>query len=581
MNRNLPIVALLALFVMLVPGCAGLQKMKKNAAQIRFKVTPEVLENRGGTVEVAINGIFPEKYFDKKATLVAVPILRYETGETPLSPVALQGEKVKANNREISYLAGGNFSYQNKFPFSEPMLSSDLEIRMKASRKNKTVDLDPVVIAKGILATNTLMADIPKPILGVRREPGKTDKYDPAVDPFQRVVPDEMIADILYLINSAQLRDQEIKSKDVKEFLEYTKEAHADDRKDIKKVEISAYASPDGSIDVNLDLASKREKASTAFLEEQLKKASVETNLRSRYTPEDWEGFREMLENSNIQDKELILRVLSMYNDPEVREREMRNLSAAFTQVAEEILPKLRRAKLLTSVNILGKTDEEVISVAEKNPSALNQAELLYAATLTDDPSKKLALYESFSHVFPSDWRGWNNQAAILIGQQKFGEAKPLLERAEQLRNNEPIIKNNLGTLALVSDDLKMAEEYFGAATGSGNEVSYNLALAALKKGDYNRANQYFRNYADINTALVKLLSGNYNGAINDLEEQPACFRSEYLKAVAGARTGNEKLMLESLRNAIGFNPAMKERARKDMEFARYADVAAFRALVE
>jgi hypothetical protein len=272
-----------------------------------------------------------------------------------------------------------------------------------------------------------------------------------------------------------------------------------------------------------------------------------------------------------------------MYTDPEVREREIKNLSSAFTQVADEILPKLRRAKLLTTVNLIGKTDEEIVAIAEANPGSLNPAELLYAATLTDDPAKKLKIYNAFSQVYPADWRGPNNAGTVLALQMKYADAKPYFEKAGKLRANEPIIQNNLGTIALFENDLARAEEYFGAAAGSGNEASYNLGLVNIRKGDYNRANQYFRSYADPNTALVKIISGNYNGALSDLEEfdRPNCFMKEYLKAIAGARTGNETLLFESLKKSVDYNPDMKAKAATELEFLKYFDDQRFKAIVQ
>lgn len=582
MKKQIRLVILAGVALSVMTGCAGLEKMKKNAGGIRFRVTPEVLEAHAGKVDVAVNAIFPGAYFDKKATLTATPVIRTKDGETPLTPVTVQGEKVRDNYRVIPYNAGGNFSTKEVFPYQEEMRLSELVIKMEAHRGAKSVTMEPVTIARGILATNTLMAVTPKPITGVSREANTTGKYDPAIDPFQRIVPDEMIADIYYLINSANIRKEEIAAADVRNFLDYTTDAHNDDKKEVKKVEVSAYASPDGSIDINTDLASKREKASTAFVEDQMKKASVEANLRSRYTPEDWEGFREMLEKSDIQDKDLILRVLSMYTDPEVREREIKNLSSAFTQVADEVLPKLRRAKLLTSVNIIGKSDEEIVAIAESNPSSLNQAELLYAATLTGDPESKLKIYNAFAQIYPNDWRGPNNVGMVLARQMKYAEAKPWFQKAESLKNNEPVIKNNLGTIALYENDIVRAEEYFGAAAGSGNEVGYNLGLVHIRKGDYNRANQYFRAEADPNTALVKVISGNYNGALSDLEDYDSedCYLKEYLRAVIGARTNKEEMVYESLAKAIAINPKAKELAATDMEFLKYFDSQRFRAIV-
>jgi len=272
-----------------------------------------------------------------------------------------------------------------------------------------------------------------------------------------------------------------------------------------------------------------------------------------------------------------------MYTDPEVREREIKNLSSAFTQVADEVLPKLRRAKLLTSVNIIGKSDEEIVAIAESNPSSLNQAELLYAATLTSDDDKKMKIYKAFTSIYPTDWRGPNNVGMVLASQLKYGEAKPWFEKAESLKRDEPVIKNNLGTIALFENDLARAEEYFGAASGLGNEVNYNLGLVSIRKGDYNRANQYFRSEADPNTALVKLISGNYNGALSDLEDydREGCYLKEYLRAVVGARTNQETMVMESLAKAVAINPKAKTLAATDMEFFKYFDNARFKAIVE
>lgn len=583
MTTRLRIVIVLALASIMLSGCSGLKKMKKNADQIQYRVTPEVLETHAGKVDLGIDGRFPAKYFNKKATLVITPVLKYDGGETAYSPVTVQGEKVMGNNRVISYTSGGNVSYKDATNFSDAMRLSELEVRIRASKGAATLDFEPKVIAKGVIATSTMVANVPKAILGVRREANNTGKYDPYIDPFQRIVPDEMVADILYLINRAELRNEEISKDDIQQLISYTTDANQDDRKNLKGVEVSAYASPDGSLDLNTDLSAKRERTSSSFLENELKKAGVDINLRTKYTPEDWEGFKEKLEQSNIQDKELILRVLSMYTDPEVREREIKNLSSAFTQIADEILPQLRRAKLQTSVELIGKTDEEILALAESNPSALNPAELLYAATLVDDLDRKLKIYNSFQTVYPNDWRGPNNAGFVLVQQMKYADAKPLFEKAERLKNDEPIIKNNLGAATLAEGNVEAAEVLFGAASGAGNEVNYNLGIVSLKKADYSRANQYFRNFADTNTALAKILTGDNNGALKDLEsfERPNCFMKEYLKAVVGARTARESLLFDSLKKAVEYNAGMKQMAKTDMEFVKYFDNAQFKAIVQ
>jgi tetratricopeptide (TPR) repeat protein len=581
-NFNFKTLVLFALTVAVLSGCSGLNKMKKNADQIQFRVTPEVLETHAGEVDLTVDGRFPVKYFNKKATLTATPVLKHAAGETAFSPVTLQGEKVQGNNRVISYNAGGTFSYKDATGFDENMRRSELMVNITASKGAKSVDFDPIKIADGVIATSTMVANFPKPVLGVRREANNTGKYDPNIDPFQRVVPDEMMADILYLINRANLRNEELTKKDIIEYLKYTQRANEEDRIDLRNVEVSAYASPDGSIDFNTELASQRKNTSSDFLAGKLRELGVDYNLRTRYTPEDWDGFKELVEKSNIQDKELILRVLSMYTDPEVREREIRNLSETFTALADDILPQLRRAKLLTSVELIGKTDEELMALAKSDPASLNPAELLYAATLFEDMNEQLSIYNSFIKVYPNDWRGPNNAGYVLANQMKYNEAKPLFEKAENLKNDDPVIKNNLGAIALYENKIADAEILFGAAAGAGKEVDYNLGIVSMKKADYDQAVRYYSDFQDVNTALAKILTGDNNGALKDLEafERPNCFMKEYLKAIIGARTARENLLFDSLKAAVEYNPGMKAKAKTDLEFGKYFNDQRFTSIV-
>lgn len=581
-NKNLKPLLFIAM-VLVLASCSGLKKMKKNADDIQFRVTPEVLESHAGKVDVGIDARFPAKYFDKKATLVATPVLKYDAGKTELSPVTVQGEKVEANNKVISYSSGGNVAYKDVVSYTDAMAKSDLYVNMTAKKGSKSVDFGPIKVASGVIATSELVANFPKPILGVRRDVNDTGKYDPNIDPFQRVVPDEMMATIHYLINKSNIRSEEAEKGSVKEFEDYTKKASTDEKADLKRVEVSAYASPDGAIDFNTELAAARKGTSSEFLARKLKEAGIIVDLKTKYTPEDWDGFRELLEKSNIQDKELILRVLSMYNDPEVREREIRNLSETFTDVANEILPQLRRAKMTTSVDFIGKSDEELKALAKSDPASLNPAELLYAAGLFDSMDDQLAIYGSFSKIYPQDWRGPNNEGYILAKQMKYEAAKPLFEKAEKLKNNDPVIKNNLGVIALREGDTDNAEKLFGAAAGAGNEVNYNLGIISMKNAEYDKAVRYFSKDEDINSALAKMMSGNNAGALRDLEafQRPNCFMKEYLKAVIAARTSKEAQLFESLENAVKINPELKAKAKTDMEFARYFENPKFKEIVQ
>jgi Flp pilus assembly protein TadD len=574
---------LFLLMVAVLSGCSGLKKMQKNADQIQYKVTPEVLESHAGKVNFGIDTRYPEKYFNKKATVVATPVLTYADGNTSFAPVTVQGESVKANNKVINYSGGGSVSYKDAVAYDKAMAKSELIMNMTASKGSKSVTFKPVKIANGVIATSELVVNLPKPILGVRRDENNTGKYDPNIDPFQRVVPDEVTAAILYEINKANVRKDEIEKKEVVNLQDFTKKANADEKIDLKRVEVSAYASPDGTIDLNTELAAQRKETSTDFLAKRLKEAGVNIELKTKYTPEDWHGFRALMEKSNIQDKDLILRVLSMYNDPEVREREIRNLSQAFTDVANEILPQLRRARMTTSVDLIGKSDEELKALAKSDPASLNPAELLYAATLFEDLSEQFGIYNSFIRIYPNDWRGPNNAGFVLAKQMKYEEAKPLFEKAETLKNNEIVVKNNLGAIALKEGDVKKAETLFGAAAGAGNEVNYNLGIVSLKNAEYDKAVRYFSKDEDVNSALAKMMAGNNNGALQDLEafNMPNCFMKEYLKAVIGARTAKENLLFESLEKAVSINPDMKAKASSDMEFARYFENPKFKEIVK
>jgi len=272
-----------------------------------------------------------------------------------------------------------------------------------------------------------------------------------------------------------------------------------------------------------------------------------------------------------------------MYSDPEVREREIKNLSEAFTELADQILPRLRRAKLLTSVELIGKSDEELMALAKSDPASLNPAELLYAATLFEDLNEQLAIYNSFIRVYPNDWRGPNNAGYVLVKQFKYNEAKPLFDKAERLKNDEPVIKNNLGAVALYEGNNTQAETLLGAASGAGKEVDYNLGILSLSKADYDQAARYFGTFQDTNTALAKILAGNNSGALRDLEaiQQPNCFMKEYLKAIIGSRTAKETLFFDSLKEACSINPEMKAKAKTDLEFAKYFNNPRFQDIIK
>jgi Flp pilus assembly protein TadD len=567
-----------------ITSCASLKKMKKDAGKMSYTVTPEVLETNNGKVDMALQGRIPEKYFLKKATLVATPVIVTPEGEKAYEPFMLQGEKVKANNKVISYSDGGSVSYKGSVPYDYSMRKSELVLKIHASKGRKSIDFAPVKLANGVLATSTLVDNSPFTIFGVQKSKNSTGIYDPTIDKYQRIVPDKYVADLIYLINSAEVRGKELTKDEIKQLSQYVSEAYKADRKELKGVEVSAYASPDGKLDLNTKLSEKREGTASKVIEKNLKSNKVETELTTKYTPEDWDGFKELMEKSTIQDKELILRVLSMYSDPEVREREIKNLSSAFTAVASEILPKLRRAKITASVNLVGRTDEEISALAISDPSKLNQAELLYAATLTNDPQVQKTIYTNFTKVYADDWRGYNNLGDVEFTLGEVDAAGANFEKADKLDPKNPIIQNNLGCVELKKLNLAKAEELFGGATGAGNEVNDNLGIVKIMQGQYETAAKYYNDDTKsvANRALAQILNNDNTGALRTLNAAPVeTGRIAYLKAVIGARTAKTSMMYESLGNAIKKDAAYKTLAKTDLEFAKYFEDQNFKLIVQ
>ncbi|MPQ47630.1 hypothetical protein GCQ56_11510 [Marinifilum sp. N1E240] len=565
--------ASLALAGIVLSSCAGLNKMKKEASNIKYQVTPEVLEAHADMVDVKVTVNIPAKYFNKNVVVVATPVLKYEGGEKAFPSKTLQGEKVQGNNTVVPFETGKTITYTGKIPYEQAMRISDLEVRMVGSKGEKSVDFDPYKIADGVIATATMVQNTPRNIVGK--------------DAFQRIIPETQEADLHYLINSSQVRWSEMKAEDVKALKAYLDAVKADENKEYKGVEVSAYASPDGKQDWNEKLAGKREVSSSKYIKKEMKKAKMqeyaaEDFFKSKVTPEDWEGFQKLMKASNIQDKELILRVLSMYSDPEVREKEIRNISAAFDDVKKEVLPKLRRSKFTVNVDLIGKTDAQLKDLAMNNPAELNVEELLFSATLVDSADDKLKIYEAAKKQFSNDWRGFNDAGMILFGMNKVADAKSNFEKADKLSANNAVVKNNLGAVELVNGNVAEAEVLFGAATGAGKEVNYNLGIVSVKKAEYNTAVKHFGECNGVNAALANILDGKYNVALDKLNANTSdAAMVYYLKAVVGARTDNNNLVFTNLETAVAKDAALKATAKTDMEFAKVFEDAKFKAIVE
>lgn len=562
---------ILVIVAAILSSCSGLNKMKQNASLVNYDVIPEVLETHAGIVDLTIKGTFPEKYFDKNTVLEATPVLVYEGGETAFEKVTVQGESVQENN-EVIRATGGNFTYTNSVPFEEAMMKSELMLRITASRKGTSIDFDPVKIADGVVATSTLYGSKGMPIA--------------MADNFKRIIPEDKIADIHYLINMSNIRNSELKSEDVDALKEYL--ALVNDSEDLEFINmmVSAYASPDGELDFNEKLSEKRAKSASKYIKREFEKAEIEDIgkeefLNSKTTAEDWEGFKAEVGNSNIEEKELILRVLSMYPDPVDREKEIKNMAAAFEVLKDEILPKLRRSIFTINVNKIGRTDEEILEQINSDPTQLNIEELLYAGILTKDAEEQLKYFKIAAQQVPKCIRAHNN---VGFAEMKLGEldnAKAAFEKAKAIKNND-IVKNNLGFVAFLQGDFEEAEGLFTSMTTSTDESKFGLGTIAIINGEYDKAVNFFANEPVLNNALAHVLKGDLSKAKNMLDnmETCKCGTPAYLKAVIGAKTDDKDYLLNNLREAVELNAKWKVYAVKDVEFAKFFADSDFAAIV-
>lgn len=557
--------------------------MVKMAAEVKYEVTPKVLEMHGDSVEATLKVTFPVKYFQKDAILEITPVFKYEGGEQAFKSLVLQGEEAQANNQVVSFTSGGTYSVTSKIAFVEGMRQGTLVGRVKATVGKDSGELPEVKLADGTMASALLLTADAMPIA--------------ADDKFVRVTTESKEATIHFVINQATIRGQELKKEEIKALQDFVANSASKENVEFKGVEISAYASPDGPETLNTKLSENRLKNSESYFARELKKSKVagmeeESFMLSKATPEDWEGFKKLMQESDIQDKELILRVLSMYSDPVVREKEIKNIAAAYEVIADKILPQLRRSKLIVNIAIVGYSDEELKELAVSNPDTLKVEELMYAASLVSDLNTKLSIYQKVASNFADDWRGHNNVGYIYLKQGKVAEAKAALEEAKKLDATNTKVLNNLGVVAHMEGDVKAAKEYYDAAAGAGNQVSYNQALVAAKQGAYENALNLFvsSKYNTFNFALVKML--NYSvtknadtydaalGILSKVENQDAANIS-YLKAIIGARKQDTDLLFNNLRTAIEKDASFKAYAAKDIEFAQYANDGTYKSIVE
>jgi len=541
--------------MMLFASCSKLGALSAD----NFTVTPNPLETQAGQVPATINGHFPEKYMNKKAVVEVVPELRYSNGQTVTGNSAVfQGEKVLGNDQTISYRMGGNYTMKTNFEYIDDN-KADMYLTFNARIGKKVVKVPEVKVAEGIVATSELYKNTL-----VTAQPAI------APDAYQRITKQKQEANIKFLIQQATLRKSELKNNSVQEFVKMLQKINADrERLNLDNVEVSAYASPDGGFSINDKLANERQKVSEQYVNQELKKINMNANVDAKYTAQDWEGFQELVKASNIQDKDVILRVLSMYKDPEEREQQIKNISSAFRELADGILPELRRSRLTINYETVGRSDDQILQQVKDDATKLSIEELLYGAALKKDINAQEEIYKLATEVYPNDARAYNNLAAIQYARGNYDAARQYIQKAQSLAGTLPEAQANLGMLALKTGDLKTAEQYIAAATGANGlaEVLGNLHLA---QGNYAQAEQDFAEIYSNSAALAQILNKNYASAAVTLKyvKNPDAF-TEYLKSVLYARMGNTDDAADALKAALAKDPSLVKYADNDMELLK------------
>lgn len=575
-NRTLQTLGLAVIAAIGFTACDGLGKMVKKANTVQYTVTPNPIEMHGDTVTVTVAGKFPPKYFGKKVVLTVTPVIKYNGGEKELKPTTVIGEKAVGTGTKVPYAMGGSFSYSDRTAYVKGMERATVEVKASGQVKKKIKELPMAKIADGTMVTSLLVKSDEKSIMGK--------------DAFTKTKPVSANSVIYYVVNQSNVRPGEMNNAEMKAFKEFVEKGLAKGYM-LKNVSVSAYASPDGEQSLNSNLATERATSASKALMGMFKdkKTKFEAGQKEEFYTnvgkgEDWEGFKSMMEQSEIKDKELILRVLTMYSDLDQREKEIKNLSKTYTEVSDKILPKLRRSMITLSGEELSRTDEQIIALATSTPDSLSVEELLYAgANLTKDINTKLSIYKAAERMYPTDWRAINNAGCIYLMQNKVNDAEVQFDNAAKLDAKNTAVKNNQGIVARWKGDRNKATAFYKDAAGAGPEVNYNMGIIDIMNGSYASAVSNFGSYEAFNMALAKVLNASADAAVQtiDASDDKDTALGYYLKAIVGARTGKSDMAINNLKTAIGKDSTFKSKAADDVEFIKLRENADFKALVQ
>ena len=569
----------LLLIAATIAGCNGLGKMSKNASLVKYEVTPNPLEVHGDSVAISIKGTYPAKYFAKKVDLTVTPVIKTSSGEHAFKSSTEVGEKSVTTGNKINQKAGGSFTYSDKIAYTPDMRAGEVMVNIKGTQGKKSQDFAPVKIADATIATPTLVKADEKTI-------GAKDK-------FQKIVPANFNGQVYYLIMTSTVNPNfKVKACNFNNKFELAAidsaiKALAIAPYALKGINIMGYASPDGKERMNSGLAEARSKSSMKYLMAGFKKKKSAVGLDSAFytrsaTSEDWQGFQQLMQSSDMSQKDMVLRIVASNTDPDAREIEIKKMGKAYTEIAENVLPKLRRSVVTINADKMSRTDEEISALAISNPDSLSVEEILYASTLTTDDSKKMTIYKSAERIYPQDWRTSNNVGMMTFMSGDADGAMSEFNKADALSANNAVVKNNLGACYSRKGDRKKAAEMYASASGAGSELNENMGILNIKDGNYSAAVGNYASSQSFNAALAKLLSGDKDGAMSTLDSSPDKDSAIglYLKAVISARKGDAGGVVSNLKASIAKDSKMKSMAKEDREFIKWFNDESFKSAV-
>ncbi len=559
-----------------------------SGAKMQIETEPAILALHGDSIPVTIRGTFPDSY-NKKAVVDFTPVLKYGDQTKQLETMYFQGEEVPEEYQRPGAMVipseGGSFTYTTTVQYQPGMDVCELYVEPMSSVKGKTPNsMGDRKIADGLIMTSKRLENDEKIVL--------------ADNGYQRDIVVTETGTIYYIVNryninfSYKLNKTDAAKAALSEMVNFLEKGW-----EIKSIDIDAWASPEGEESFNQGLSERRAESAKAYVQNEYDKyiarkskelgvskeeLKQEINFELAANGEDWDGFMQALQNSNIKDKNIIANVVNSQPDPAKREQEIRNMTVIYKEIEDEILPPLRRAEIHVNCFEPSLTDEQIAQYATASPDSLKVSELLYAATLTDDPNVQLNIYKSVIELYPDDWRGYNNAGYASIELGEYENAKNYFNKAKSLAGENGVVLNNSGAMASKAKDYEKARDLYMAAQKKGIDVNYNMGIVKIAEGNYNGAiNSFSGTKCDYNLALAHTLSGNYNAATSTLNCAEKTARAYYLQAIIGARTNNDAMVLENLKKAIAEDSSYKEVAKEDKEFLNYYSNPEFMSIVQ